>query len=88
MTTLLNPKALIFAFTLLPLDSPLTWAGIVPWLGGLSSLIVTVGACWIAIGASLRLGSPQFGPQLGCRVGSVALVVLAGFISGSAVGIA
>ena len=88
VTTLLNPKALIFAFMLLPSDPSLTWAGLAPWLGGLSSLIVTVGACWIAIGASLRLGSPQFGPQLGCRAGSVALVLFAGVISGRAVGIA
>ena len=87
-TTLLNPKALIFAFTLLPPDSPLTWAGVVPWLAVLSLLIITVGACWIAVGASLRRATPQVGAQLGCRVGSVALVVFAGVISGRAVGIA
>jgi threonine/homoserine/homoserine lactone efflux protein len=88
LTTVLNPKALIFAFTLLPSDPSLTWAGVVPWLGGLSVLIVTVGACWIAIGASLRCGAPQVGAQLGCRAGSVALVLFAGVISGRAVGIA
>ena len=59
VTTLLNPKALIFAFMLLPSDSSLTWAGVVPWLGVLSHLIVTVGACWIAIGASLRRATPR-----------------------------
>ena len=30
LTTLLNPKTLIFAFTLLPSDFSLTWAGVVP----------------------------------------------------------
>jgi threonine/homoserine/homoserine lactone efflux protein len=69
LTTLLNPKALIFAFVLLPSDSPLTWTGVVPWLGGLSLLIVTVGGCWIAVGASLRRATPQVGPRLGCRAG-------------------
>jgi threonine/homoserine/homoserine lactone efflux protein len=88
LTTLLNPKALIFAFMLLPSDSPLTWAGVVPWLGVLSILIVTVGACWIGLGASLRCGALQVRPRLGCRAGSVALVLLAGVISGRAVGIA
>jgi threonine/homoserine/homoserine lactone efflux protein len=45
LTTLLNPKALIFAWMLLPVRLFHAWAGVVPWLGVLSALIVTVGGC-------------------------------------------
>lgn len=63
LTTLLNPKAVIFAFVLLPEQvGPL---GLLPWLAAIAFQIVTAGAAWLAIGAALGrsargLGYPDF----------------------------
>jgi threonine/homoserine/homoserine lactone efflux protein len=80
--TLFNPKAAIFAFTLLPDPSGLS--EFLPRFGVLSLLIVTVGFSWIAGGASLKRG---LRPQTGYRAGAVALAVIAVMIGGSAIGI-
>ncbi len=80
VTTLFNPKAAIFAFTLLPDPSGLS--ELLPRLGVLSLLIVTVGFCWIAGGASLKRG---LRPQTGYRAGAVALALIAVMIGGSAI---
>ena len=86
LTTLLNPKAIIFAFVLLPSGAAIGWN---PWWGLLSVVIVTVGACWIAMGALLhaRLDGPAV-PRLSYRAGAFVLVLVAGGISGRAFGIA
>lgn len=47
VTTLLNPKALIFALLFAP--RPLA----PPWLAAFCGLIVGVGGCWIALGSAL-----------------------------------
>ena len=83
VTTLFNPKSAIFAFTLLPDPSGLS--ELLPRLGVLSLLIVTVGFCWIVGGASLKRG---LRPQTGYRAGAVALALIAVMIGGSAIGIA
>lgn len=73
VTTLLNPKAVIFAYVLLPAgDLP----DIAPWLGVLLALIALCGTGWILIGAAVM---PQAGqrPELGYRTGAIALFVLA-----------
>jgi len=54
ITTLLNPKAIIFAFALLP--SQIGFLNLLPWLLGLSVLIATAGTGWIILGCSLRYG--------------------------------
>jgi threonine/homoserine/homoserine lactone efflux protein len=89
VTTLLNPKAVVFAFTLLPSRSFESWAELLHWLGVLSVLIVAVGASWMIIGASLRRGTRRMGgPRVAYRAGAVALVLLAGVVSGRVAGLA
>jgi threonine/homoserine/homoserine lactone efflux protein len=78
-TTLLNPKAIIFAFLLLPLQAgPLELA---PWLAVLALQIVTAGAAWLAVGAVLGRGARRSAhPHLVNRVGAFALVTVSGLI--------
>jgi threonine/homoserine/homoserine lactone efflux protein len=52
VTTLLNPKGLIFAFTLLPQGMHLP--ALLPWISALAAMILAIGAFWIAVGVSLR----------------------------------
>jgi threonine/homoserine/homoserine lactone efflux protein len=79
LATLLNPKALIFAFALLPLQAALLT--LVPWLALLALQIVTAGAAWIAFGATLGRGLRGLGrPDLVNRLGATALVAVAGVI--------
>jgi threonine/homoserine/homoserine lactone efflux protein len=85
ITTLLNPKAIIFAFVILPSGRDI--AGLLPWLLCLALQIFIVGGAWIAAGASLRRGF-QAGDSSRTvyRVSAVALMVIAGAIGAQAVG--
>lgn len=75
-TTLLNPKAAIFAFVLLPAGAEL--GAILPRLGLLSGLIATAGLGWIMLGATLhRRAGRSAAAGLGYRAGSVVLLALA-----------
>jgi threonine/homoserine/homoserine lactone efflux protein len=79
VTTLLNPKAFIFALFVFP-ASP---TPIVPYYLGFSAMVVTVGASWIATGAALdRLTSARVGviaPRLcACAMAVFAIVVVSG----------
>ncbi|MGY3603076.1 MULTISPECIES: LysE family translocator [unclassified Bradyrhizobium] len=86
VTTLLNPKAIIFAFTILP--SAIGPLELLPWLAALAAQIVTVGAGWILLGSSLRHGlGDRIGPVIGYRLSAVALAVLAGMIGIHSLGI-
>ncbi|HRN84563.1 MAG TPA: LysE family transporter [Hyphomicrobium sp.] len=86
VTTLLNPKAIIFAFTLLPADLALT--ALAPWMAGLSFMIAVVGNIWIAVGASFRRGFAGIVPsRIGYRVSAVVLALLAGSLSAHAFGV-
>ena len=79
VTTFLNPKAFVFAFTIIPPRSP---AAAAPWLLGFSVLVVLTGAFWIFLGAALarsNRGAPA--PTL---ISRIAAVVLAGFGAGLA----
>jgi threonine/homoserine/homoserine lactone efflux protein len=89
VTTLLNPKAIIFAFTLLPLGQSDGLVAALPRLGALSVLIVLIGTCWIAAGSSLQRGYHGIAkPRVGYRAGAVALVLVAALVSGNAIGMA
>ncbi|GMO11274.1 LysE family translocator [Bradyrhizobium sp. TM233] len=79
LTTLLNPKALVFAFLLLPLEAgPLE---LLPWFGAIALQIVTAGAAWITLGATLGRGARRLGhPDLITRTGAVTLVAVTGLI--------
>lgn len=79
LTTLLNPKALVFAFLLLPLQAGLF--DLLPWLGVIALLIVTAGALWVTLGATLGNGARRRGrPELITRTGAVTLVAVTGLI--------
>ncbi len=54
ITTLLNPKVIVFAFAILPQGREVP--GLLPWLAALILLIVTIGCAWITAGATLRRG--------------------------------
>lgn len=79
LTTLLNPKALVFAFLLLPLQiGPLE---LLPWLGVIALQILTAGAAWLALGATLGRGARRLGhPEIVTRIGAVTLVAVTGLI--------
>jgi threonine/homoserine/homoserine lactone efflux protein len=86
VTTLLNPKAIIFAFTLIPFGGSGDLARSVPWIGILSLLIVMIGACWIAAGAAVQSSvKGGAGAQACCRVGAIALMLFAALIGGNAI---
>lgn len=75
IVTLLNPKALVFAFVLLP--------GLaVPYMLWLSALIVAASLSWLALGA---MGGRQAGltPRSVHRGGAVILLGFAGLLAAS-----
>ena len=75
LTTLLNPKALVFAFLLLPFQAGLF--ELLPWLALIAVQIVTAGAAWVTFGATLGRGARRFGhPDLVTRTGAVTLVAV------------
>lgn len=85
-TTLLNPKALVFAFTLLPHDGGISLAILAPWLTALVGFVVLAGSGWIILGATLAqvTGSSH---RIGFRTGAVVLFVLAMLVGTRAAGL-
>jgi|AGTN01.3.fsa_nt_gi Putative threonine efflux protein len=83
VTTLVNPKALIFAFVIIPQGS---LGDMAPWLAAFACLTVFVGASWIALGTLLaRSAGGRATPQVIWRIAAVALATFATIISGSAI---
>jgi threonine/homoserine/homoserine lactone efflux protein len=82
VTTLLNPKGLIFAFAIIPHLAEGNPTAALPYLVGLVALIVAVGTAWIGVGAALvAAGARHRWVQ---RVSAAVLGVFALIISGSA----
>lgn len=82
VTTLLNPKGIILAFTLLPPGFAHDGASLMLWGATLLLTVAASGGIWLAIGAFLKRSmAGSLGPCLVCRGGAVALTVLAGLIS-------
>ena len=75
LVTLLNPKALIFAFVVLP---PLAgqWRAALPHLAALCLMIVVASLTWISLGAAIAAGR-NVHPRLIPRAGSIVLAVFA-----------
>jgi threonine/homoserine/homoserine lactone efflux protein len=80
VTTLLNPKALIFALTVFPQESPvLAW-----YFVAFSVTVVAAGGGWIAFGQVLKGAAGSRAAYIP-KVAAVALVGFAGFILRSAI---
>jgi threonine/homoserine/homoserine lactone efflux protein len=84
LTTLLNPKALVFAYLLLPAGRIVDMTA---WLIALLALIALCGSAWIAIGAAV-LHRSRRRAVIGYRTGAVALFVLAMVLGTRASGMA
>lgn len=83
VTTLLNPKALIFGIALLPNGS---FVETLPRLGIFAMIVAVVAAFWLSAGASiLRFASRRF-PCLFCRVAASFLMAFAVSLAGSSLG--
>ncbi|MDB5413623.1 MAG: Lysine exporter protein [Rubritepida sp.] len=78
VTTLLNPKAIIFALGIIPFGAPRIW----PYMAGFLALLACVALGWIAAGATLggaarRRGWGGFVPRIGAvAVGTFAAILL------------
>jgi threonine/homoserine/homoserine lactone efflux protein len=70
LTTLLNPKALVFALGVVPFGAPPVW----PYLLGFVLLLVSVATGWIALGALLgRTAAERGRDHVVPRVGAAAV---------------
>ena len=82
VTTLLNPKALIFALAIIPAAHPqMVW-----YVASYAASVVAVGFSWIVIGHFIGATTGERHAGLVPRVASVALVGFAGVILASAFG--
>lgn len=83
VTTLLNPKALVFAFAVFP---ALPLPEIAPYAALFLSAVVVVGTGWIIVGRVLvRSAGSTATPRLVTRVSAIVLAVFATLIAGTAV---
>jgi len=79
VTTLLNPKVLVFAFAIIPLDDP----SLTSYLTGFSILLVLVGLGWITLGTIVGRQVPGKYYVLVPKAAAVALVALAAVLVAS-----
>jgi threonine/homoserine/homoserine lactone efflux protein len=85
LTTLLNPKAAVFAFLLLPPTIGLL--ELAPWIAVMAAQIVAVGAAWLILGATLgRALRGLEHPELMYRLSAIVLVVMATVIGARSLG--
>ena len=84
-TTLLNPKAAIFAFLLLP--PQVGFLALMPWLVTMAVEVLIVGAAWLALGATIGRGLRGLGhPELMYRIFAIVLVVMVTVVSARSLG--
>lgn len=72
VATLLNPKGMIFAFGVIPLQAP----GAVGYLAAFTLMTVAAGGGWVCLGAALRRGLPPARARL---IPRAAALTLSGF---------
>ena len=73
VTTLLNPKALVFAFGVVPFGAARVW----PYLVGFTALLALVALSWVTLGSALGRAARGLAPRLGAlAVGSFATLLL------------
>lgn len=75
-TTLLNPKGLIFALSIIPKEHPILWA----FFAGFAVMIVIVGSLWFLFGKALAALSGRHARVIP-RVGATALLGFAGYLA-------
>ena len=81
LTTLLNPKGLIFAFSLLPAP-PAGLPALLPWLALLSAEIVAIGFSWTLLGSLLmRSLQDPARARIGYRASAAVLGLLASMMA-------
>jgi threonine/homoserine/homoserine lactone efflux protein len=74
VTTLLNPKALVFALGVIPLGAPQLWA----YFTGFVGMLLCVGSAWIAFGSGAGIAAHAAGrTYLVPRVGALAVACFA-----------
>lgn len=82
ITTLLNPKALIFALSIIPAEHPaLAW-----FIAAFAVAVPSVGFAWILVGHAIGAASGEKNAGIVRRVASVALVGFAGVLAASVLG--
>ncbi|HET7085478.1 MAG TPA: LysE family transporter [Rhizomicrobium sp.] len=80
--TLLNPKAMIFTFVVLPPLAGGHWLSVFPRLALLSGLILAASFCWISLGAAMRTGQvANINPAAIRRFSAAVLLLFAATIS-------
>jgi threonine/homoserine/homoserine lactone efflux protein len=82
IATLLNPKAIIFALTVIPLTHPQLWL----YFAAFAVAVVAVGFSWLLIGGAVGAAASGKHQTLIQRVAAVALGGFAGMILASALG--
>ena len=85
VTTLLNPKAIVFALVIVPYLKERRIAEALPYMGALFLLIACVATGWVATGAAIR-ASRAAGAGLMRKIGAAALAVFGVLLSGSVLG--
>ena len=75
-TTMLNPKGLIFALSIIPKEHPMLWA----FFAGFGAMIVVVGSLWFLFGKALAALSGEHARVIP-RVGATALIGFAGYLA-------
>jgi threonine/homoserine/homoserine lactone efflux protein len=84
VATLLNPKAIVFAFVIVPFLGEGAVGKALPYMAALAGMIVSVALCWISAGAVFRAAtSENVGRGVVRRTGAVVLGVFATLIVGS-----
>lgn len=82
VTTLLNPKALVFAFGIIPAEHPALWAYVVAF----AVTVPLIGFAWIVVGSLIGAASGERHAGLVRKVASVALVGFAALLVRSVFG--
>ena len=82
IATLLNPKAIIFALTVIPLSHPALWL----YFAAFAVAVVVVGLGWLLLGAAVGAAARGKHQTLIQRVAAVALGAFAGMILATAFG--
>jgi threonine/homoserine/homoserine lactone efflux protein len=85
LVTISNPKALVFALTIVPYLKDGNLNPALPYLGLLAILILAIGICWSAAGVGLAYGlSSVFSTASFARVGAMVLLGFATALVGTA----